>query len=86
MERSAVKPERIISELLRWSVAASLALLLLGMAFAESLIKPGLLLLICTPILRVAASIVIFALQRDRLYVVITAAVLTLVALSFALG
>ena len=81
-----MKSERIISELLRWSVVLSLVLLVLGMAFAEALIMPGLLLLICTPVLRVAASIVIFAVEREQDYVWITVAVLTLVLLSFALG
>jgi uncharacterized membrane protein len=38
----------------------------------------GLLLLIATPILRVALSLVAFALQRDRTYVVITSIVLAL--------
>lgn len=52
----------------------------------EALIAPGLLLLIVTPLLRVAVSIVGFALERDRLYMAITSAVLALVLLSFALG
>ena len=41
-------------------------------------IQLGLLLLIATPILRVALSLVAFALQRDRLYVAITLVVLSL--------
>jgi uncharacterized membrane protein len=41
-------------------------------------IQLGLLLLIATPILRVALSLVAFALQRDRLYVAITLLVLSL--------
>ena len=80
------RAELIISELLRWSVTASLILLTLGMLFAKALIIPGLLLLICTPILRVTASILIFAIERERDYVLITITVLILVLLSFALG
>jgi uncharacterized membrane protein len=46
----------------------------------------GLLLLIATPVLRVAVSIVAFAVQRDRTFVVLTSIVLTLLILSFFLG
>ena len=46
----------------------------------------GLLLLIATPVARVAFSIVAFALEGDRLYVAITAVVLALLVLSFAVG
>jgi uncharacterized membrane protein len=43
----------------------------------RSIIQTGILLLIATPILRVAFSLVGFALERDRKYVLITAIVLT---------
>jgi Predicted membrane protein len=46
----------------------------------------GILLLIATPVARVAVSIVIFVIERDRLYVAITSVVLLLLLLSFALG
>jgi uncharacterized membrane protein len=46
----------------------------------------GLLLLILTPILRVAVSIVMFVLEKDRPFVLITAAVLAALVLSFLLG
>ena len=39
---------------------------------ARAWIQLGLLILIATPVARVAFSIVAFALQRDRIYVVIT--------------
>jgi uncharacterized membrane protein len=42
----------------------------------------GLLVLLATPVARVAASVVGFALERDRLYVVITLAVLTVLLTS----
>ena len=51
----------------------------------EALIAPGLLLLIVTPLLRVAVSIPMFALEKDGKFVVITSAVLLLVLLSFFL-
>ncbi len=52
----------------------------------QAIIVVGLLLLIATPVIRVAVSVVAFALERDRLYVVITLAVLTILILSFLLG
>jgi len=48
----------------------------------QSVIALGLLLLIATPILRVAVSIVAFALERDVHFVVITAVVLGILILS----
>lgn len=48
----------------------------------QAIIALGLLLLIATPILRVAVSIVAFALERDLRFVVITALVLAILLLS----
>jgi uncharacterized membrane protein len=52
----------------------------------ESLIMLGLLLLIATPVVRVAASIFAFIYQRDRIFVLITCTVLILLLASFFLG
>jgi len=53
----------------------------------QGVITLGLLLLIATPILRVAVSIVIFLVERDRTYVVITCIVLAILLLSvFGVG
>ena len=49
---------------------------------SEGLIQLGLLLLIATPVARVALAIVIFAVQRDRLYVVVTILVLAILLYS----
>ena len=46
----------------------------------------GLLLLIATPVIRVAASLVVFALERDYAYVFITLIVLVILVVSFLLG
>ncbi len=46
----------------------------------------GLLVLIATPFVRVAGSIVAFALQRDRRYVLVTAVVLAVMCLSVVVG
>ena len=52
----------------------------------EALLLCGLLLLIATPVLRVAVSIVAFACEKDRAFVLITTVVFLLLLLSFALG
>ena len=46
----------------------------------------GLLLLIATPVVRVAVSILGFVYERDWRYILITSIVLGLLILSFALG
>jgi len=48
------------------------------------LIQFGLLLLIATPIARVAFSVLAFAMERDRTYVVVTLIVLSLLMFSLA--
>ena len=50
----------------------------------QAIMALGLLILIITPVLRVAISIVAFAIQHDRIYVAITSLVLALLILSFA--
>jgi len=52
----------------------------------RSLIQLGLLLLIATPVVRVAVSVGAFAVQRDRLYVAITLIVLTILLYSLTSG
>jgi len=52
----------------------------------QSLVILGLILLIATPILRVAISIFIFLHDHDRIFVYITSLVLALLLLSFVLG
>ncbi|MEW6442530.1 MAG: DUF1634 domain-containing protein [bacterium] len=53
---------------------------------ARGVIQLGLLLLIATPVARVAFSLFAFALQRDRTYVVVTCIVLTLLIFSLLGG
>ena len=53
---------------------------------ARAIIMLGLLLLIATPVSRIAISVVTFALERDWRYVAITALVLAILLVSFALG
>ena len=51
---------------------------------ARGIIQFGLLLLIATPVVRVAFSIIGFALQRDRAYIMVTMIVLALLLFSLA--
>jgi uncharacterized membrane protein len=48
----------------------------------QAIIQLGLLVLIATPVARVLFSAIAFALQRDRLYVVLTLAVLVILSYS----
>jgi uncharacterized membrane protein len=52
----------------------------------RAIVVLGLLLLILTPVLRVAASIVGFVYEKDFIFVVITSMVLALLILSFFVG
>jgi uncharacterized membrane protein len=52
----------------------------------RGIIQLGLLLLIATPVARVAISVVAFAVQRDRLYVAITLLVLAILLCSLMSG
>lgn len=55
-------------------------------ARGQAVVTVGLLVLVATPVLRVAASIGLFALQRDRAFVAVTSLVLALLVTSFVLG
>ena len=52
----------------------------------EFTIEVGLLLLIATPVARVIFSLIGFALERDKLYVALTAVVLLILAYSLLAG
>ncbi len=56
---------------------------IVGRGRGQGLIQLGLLLLVATPIARVAFSVVGFAIERDRLYVVFTLIVLAVLLYSF---
>jgi uncharacterized membrane protein len=79
------KLEQVIRTILRAGVAASSIFLAIGLAWsfaspgstiAGMLMTIGLFILLGTPITRVAASVVDYAVQRDWLFVVLTAIVL----------
>lgn len=81
-----------VAELVRFGVKGafptSLAATLAGAAALKpfAIIQLGLLLLIATPIIRVATSVAVFAVERDRLYVAITLFVLLVLCVSLAAG
>ncbi len=52
----------------------------------QAIVMAGLLVLIATPVARVALSVVIFIIARDRLYAGITSTVLAILLISFAVG
>jgi uncharacterized membrane protein len=54
----------------------------LGAASPSSILQLGLILLLATPVARVAASVVIFMLEHDQKYVVITLFVLSVLLVS----
>jgi uncharacterized membrane protein len=58
----------------------------IGEGRGQAIVMLGLLMLIATPVARVAFSIIAFAFERDRLYVTITTTVLVLLLVSFAIG
>ena len=58
----------------------------LGQFRGEAIIMLGLLLLIATPVLRVAVSIIAFGIEKDWVFVLLTSFVLAMLILSFALG
>ena len=66
------------------SVAAVISGLTTGSPLA--VIALGLLVLLLTPVMRVAVSIVAFAIEGDHLYTVITSIVLAILIISFLLG
>jgi uncharacterized membrane protein len=52
----------------------------------RGIVQLGLVLLIATPVARVLLSLVAFVLQRDRLYVAVTAVVLSILLFSLLFG
>jgi uncharacterized membrane protein len=59
---------------------------LVGALDPAAFLSLGLIVLIATPFVRVAGSIVAFALEHDRRYVLVTAVVLVVMCLSVVLG
>jgi uncharacterized membrane protein len=52
----------------------------------QAIVMAGLLVLIATPVARVALSVVVFVKVRDRIYAAITSIVLMILLISFGVG
>ncbi|HEX9162432.1 MAG TPA: DUF1634 domain-containing protein [Thermoanaerobaculia bacterium] len=52
----------------------------------QAIMMAGLLVLIATPVARVALSVVIFVIERDWLFTAITATVFVILMIAFAIG
>ncbi len=78
--QALIRPEAVMS--------FTLAEFFRGLASGQgqSLILAGLILLIATPVLRVAISVVTFAVEKDWIFVGITSVVLLFLLFSFFLG
>ncbi|MBV8780294.1 MAG: DUF1634 domain-containing protein [Phycisphaerae bacterium] len=57
-----------------------------GLSPGRSLIVIGLLLLVATPVMRVAVSVLAFLYERDFAFTIITLVVLSLLIISFVIG
>ncbi len=85
--------ELFLGHFLRWGVLTSASILVAGLVagflapqWSASVTRAGIVLLIALPIARVAVTLVIFFIQRDLIYVGITAFVLVVLLLSLFLG
>lgn len=74
--RGQPKIDRLLGEIVRGALKLR----------SRSIIQFGILCLIATPIVRVAASLVGFALEGDKRYVVVTALVLAVLLYSLMIG
>jgi uncharacterized membrane protein len=89
LSREGSKPEEIPRTFRGEAAEDRRPLTILGNAWhlkSDGLIELGLLLLILTPIARVAFSVIAFALQRDRVYVLVTLLVLAVLLYSLFSG
>ncbi|MBP2019629.1 putative membrane protein [Symbiobacterium terraclitae] len=95
VSREVEQVELAVSRLLRLGTGASAALIAAGLLlllFATSagigpaLVTAGLITLVCTPLLRVTAAMVIYLKLGDRTYALICLSVLLFVFIGFLLG
>jgi len=93
--RSVERVELAVAHLLRFGTAVSAALIAAGLAMillqvpvdiGRQLITAGIIALICTPLLRVAAAMVIYLRLGDVVYGLICTAVLLFVFAGMLLG
>lgn len=94
-EEQVLRVELAVARLLRVGTAIAtvltatgLAILLLQLplAIGPALVTAGLITLVCTPLLRVAAALLIYLKLGDLTYAIISLTVLVVVCLGIALG
>lgn len=94
-EEQLVRVELAVSKLLRVGTAAATLLMAAGLAvmllqlpftIGPTLITAGLIALVCTPLLRVAAALVIYLRVGDLTYTIISLTVLAVVFVGIVLG
>jgi len=85
--------DRIVAGVLRWGAYGSFGIVCAGLLVGvfnqnagNSVVRIGLLLLIATPVSRVVTLLVIFLLDRDKKYALISFTVLLIVVLSSLYG
>ncbi len=90
-----MKPsEHLVAMTLKYGAYASFALLLIAVALgvaglqtpAAYAAKAGILVLLATPMLRIIAALVMYAGQKDRKMVLVSAALLVIVVTASVLG
>lgn len=67
-------------------MAAGIGMLMLGMARGTTLVTAGLIVLVLTPVLRVATAFVVFLQERDLAFALISFFVLAAIAFGVFLG
>jgi uncharacterized membrane protein len=83
--------EAILTALLRYGAMFASAWIAIGLLLGDSAVggrclAGGIVMLIALPVLRVAIMTVMFAFERDYRFALISAAVLSIIAVGFALG
>lgn len=91
--RRLLRMERLLAMLLRYGALVACILIALGMMLAgnsaaasDRFLAVGIVLLIALPVLRVALTTAVFLFERDYTFAIISAAVLLIIAVGFALG
>ncbi len=100
--RHLLRMEAILARLLRYGAIVAGGWIVLGLglgslgsgasaaggaaAFSDRCLAIGIVMLIALPVLRVALMMIIFAMERDYRFAAIAAAVLTIIAVGFAMG
>ncbi|MDR2660861.1 MAG: DUF1634 domain-containing protein [Lactobacillaceae bacterium] len=93
MNNKDLKMEKYLGWVLRVGAGISMIIMILGLIMAilhnrnsDLILSVGLFIMILTPVIRVVASIFIFAEEKNWMYVKITLFVLFVLSLAFLIG